>query len=229
MVAEALGEAETAGWIGLAPLTLYVQTDKILISMFLGVSYFVFRKEKGKLNNDKKKIIGLCIGAVVLAVAAAGVKEGSWLMKHRRMQNEFTHEMNAFTTKTNAELIQPTIVAEDDIYGWFFHEEDDGLYMNLYYRIKNESNQHEIASSEFPVKIKKELLADDKVWSRTTRTAKNQVHAEYLEGEDDMTVSFDVYYQCEGSCGEYFADITVTDSESGKLYYSSEAENEAAE
>ncbi len=54
----------------------------------------------------KKKIIGLCIGAVVLAVAAAGVKEGSWLMKHRRMQNEFTHEMNAFTTKTNAELIQ---------------------------------------------------------------------------------------------------------------------------
>lgn len=53
----------------------------------------------------KKKIIGLCIGAVVLAVAAAGVKEGSWLMKHRRMQNEFTHEMNAFTTKTNAELI----------------------------------------------------------------------------------------------------------------------------
>ena len=154
---------------------------------------------------------------------------GSWLMKHRRMQNEFTHEMNAFTTKTNAELIQPTIVAEDDIYGWFFHEEDDGLYMNLYYRIKNESNQHEIASSEFPVKIKKELLADDKVWSRTTRTAKNQVHAEYLEGEDDMTVSFDVYYQCEGSCGEYFADITVTDSESGKLYYSSEAENEAAE
>ena len=76
----------------------------------------------------KKKIIGLCIGAVVLAVAAAGVKEGSWLMKHRRMQNEFTHEMNAFTTKTNAELIQPTIVAEDDIYGWFFHEEDDGLY-----------------------------------------------------------------------------------------------------
>ena len=26
----------------------------------------------------KKKIIGLCIGAVVLAVAAAGVKEGSW-------------------------------------------------------------------------------------------------------------------------------------------------------
>ena len=58
----------------------------------------------------KKKIIGLCIGAVVLAVAAAGVKEGSWLMKHRRMQNEFTHEMNAFTTKTNAELIQPTIV-----------------------------------------------------------------------------------------------------------------------
>ena len=92
----------------------------------------------------KKKIIGLCIGAVVLAVAAAGVKEGSWLMKHRRMQNEFTHEMNAFTTKTNAELIQPTIVAEDDIYGWFFHEEDDGLYMNLYYRIKNESNQHEI-------------------------------------------------------------------------------------
>ena len=101
--------------------------------------------------------------------------------------------------------------------------------MNLYYRIKNESNQHEIASSEFPVKIKKELLADDKVWSRTTRTAKNQVHAEYLEGEDDMTVSFDVYYQCEGSCGEYFADITVTDSESGKLYYSSEAENEAAD
>ena len=76
----------------------------------------------------KKKIIGLCIGAVVLAVATAGVKEGSWLMKHRRMQNEFTHEMNAFTTKTNAELIQPTIVAEDDIYGWFFHEEDDGLY-----------------------------------------------------------------------------------------------------
>ena len=177
----------------------------------------------------KKKIIGLCIGAVVLAVAAAGVKEGSWLMKHRRMQNEFTHEMNAFTTKTNAELIQPTIVAEDDIYGWFFHEEDDGLYMNLYYRIKNESNQHEIASSEFPVKIKKELLADDKVWSRTTGTAKNQVHAEYLEGEDDMTVSFDVYYQCEGSCGEYFADITVMDSETGKLYYSSEAENEAAE
>lgn len=59
--------------------------------------------------------------------------------------------------------------------------------------------------------------------------AKNQVHAEYLEGEDDMTVSFDVYYQCEGSCGEYFADITVTDSETGKLYYSSEAENEAAE
>ena len=116
----------------------------------------------------KKKIIGLCIGAVVLAVATAGVKEGSWLMKHRRMQNEFTHEMNAFTTKTNAELIQPTIVAEDDIYGWFFHEEDDGLYMNFYYRIKNESNQHEIASSEFPVKIKKELLADDKVWSRTT-------------------------------------------------------------
>ena len=57
----------------------------------------------------KKKIIGLCIGAVVLAVAVAGVKEGSWLMKHRRMQNEFTHEMNAFTTKTNAELIQPTI------------------------------------------------------------------------------------------------------------------------
>ena len=114
--------------------------------------------------------------------------------------------MNAFTTKTNAELIQPTIVAEDDIYGWFFHEEDDGLYMNLYYRIKNESNQHEIASSEFPVKIKKELLADD-----------------------NMTVSFDVYYQCEGSCGEYFADITVTDSETGKLYYSSEAENEAAE
>ncbi len=48
----------------------------------------------------KKKIIGLCIGAVVLVVAAAGVKEGSWLMKHRRMQNEFTHEMNAFTTKT---------------------------------------------------------------------------------------------------------------------------------
>ena len=74
-----------------------------------------------------------------------------------------------------------------------------------------------------------ELLADDKVWSRTTGTAKNQVHAEYLEGEDDMTVSFDVYYQCEGSCGEYFADITVTDSETGKLYYSSEAENEAAE
>ena len=35
----------------------------------------------------KKKIIGLCIGAVVLAVATAGVKEGSWLMKHRRMQN----------------------------------------------------------------------------------------------------------------------------------------------
>ena len=30
-----------------------------------------------------------------------------------------------------------------------------------------------------------------------------------------MTVSFDVYYQCEGSCGEYFADITVTDSETG--------------
>lgn len=44
-----------------------------------------------------------------------------------------------------------------------------------------------------------------------------------------MTVSFDVYYQCEGSCGEYFADITVMDSETGKLYYSSEAENEAAE
>lgn len=52
------------------------------------------------------------------------------------MQNEFTHEMNAFTTKTNAELIQPTIVAEDDIYGWFFHEEGDGLYMNLYYGSK---------------------------------------------------------------------------------------------
>ena len=84
----------------------------------------------------KKKIIGLCIGAVVLAVAAAGVKEGSWLMKHRRMQNEFTHEMNAFTTKTNAELIQPTIVAEDDIYGWFSMRKIDGLYMNLYYRIK---------------------------------------------------------------------------------------------
>ena len=91
-------------------------------------------------------------------MAAAGVKEGSWLMKHRRMQNEFTHEMNAFTTKTNAELIQPTIVAEDDIYGWFSMREDDGLYMNLYYRIKNESNQHEIASSEFPVKIKRSFL-----------------------------------------------------------------------
>lgn len=59
---------------------------------------FCISKRKGKLNNDKKKIIGLCIGAVVLAVAVAGVKEGSWLMKHR-MQNEFTHEMNAFTTK----------------------------------------------------------------------------------------------------------------------------------
>ena len=58
----------------------------------------------------KKKIIGLCIGAVVLAVAAAGVKEGSWLMKHRRMQNEFTHEMNAFTTKQTTELIQPTML-----------------------------------------------------------------------------------------------------------------------
>ncbi len=49
MVAEALGEAETAGWIGLAPLTLYVQTDKILISMFLGVSYF-FSKRKGEIK-----------------------------------------------------------------------------------------------------------------------------------------------------------------------------------
>ena len=69
MVAEALGEAETAGWIGLAPLTLYVQTDKILISMFLGVSYFCISKRKGEIKlMTKKKIIGLCIGAVVLAV-----------------------------------------------------------------------------------------------------------------------------------------------------------------
>lgn len=50
MVAEALGEAETAGWIGLAPLTLYVQTDKILISMFLGVSYFCISKRKGEIK-----------------------------------------------------------------------------------------------------------------------------------------------------------------------------------
>ena len=50
MVAEALGEAETAGWIGLAPLTLYVQTDKILISMFLGVSYFCVSKRKGEIK-----------------------------------------------------------------------------------------------------------------------------------------------------------------------------------
>lgn len=170
----------------------------------------------------KKKIIAVCVGAVVLAAAAVGVKEGSWLMKHQRMQNEFAHEMNAFTTKTNAELIQPTIVAEDGIYGWFFHEEDDGLYMNLYYRIKNESNQNEIASSEFPVEIGEELLTGGEVWSRTTRTAKNQVHAEYLKEKNDMTVSFDVYYQCEGSCGEYFADITVTDNETGNVYYSSE-------
>ena len=62
----------------------------------------------------KKKIIAVCVGAVVLAAAAVGVKEGSWLMKHQRMQNEFAHEMNAFTTKTNAELIQPTIVAEHE-------------------------------------------------------------------------------------------------------------------
>ena len=48
----------------------------------------------------KKKIIGLCIGAVVLAAAAAGVKEGSWLMKHRRMQNEFTHEMHSRPKQT---------------------------------------------------------------------------------------------------------------------------------
>ena len=177
----------------------------------------------------KKKIIGLCIGAVILAAAAAGVREGSWLIKHRRMQHEFTHEMSAFTTKTNEEMIQPTLVAEDDIYGWFFHKEEDGLYMNLYYRIKNESNQNEIASSEFPVEIEEDLLEDGKVWSRTTRTAKNQQHAEYLEGNDTENVSFDVYYRCEGSCGEYFADVTVTDSETGKIYYSSEEEKEAAE
>ena len=41
--------------------------------MFLGVSYFVFQKEKGKLNNDKKENHWyFCIGAVVLAVAAVG-------------------------------------------------------------------------------------------------------------------------------------------------------------
>ena len=50
VVAEALGEAETAGWIGLAPLTLYVQTDKILISMFLWVSYFCVSKRKGEIK-----------------------------------------------------------------------------------------------------------------------------------------------------------------------------------
>ncbi|WP_461884061.1 hypothetical protein [Fusicatenibacter sp.] len=176
----------------------------------------------------KKKIIGLCVGAVVLAAAVAGVKEGCWIMKHRRMQHEFTHELSAFTMKTNKELIQPTIYAEDDIYGWFFHEEDDGLYMNLCYRIKNESNQNEIASSEFPVEIEAEQLRDEDVWSRTMRTAKNQLHAEYLR-ENETTVSFDVFYACEGSCGEYFADITVTDSETGKVYYSSEEKNKAAE
>ena len=52
MVAEALGEAETAGWIGLAPLTLYVQTDKILISMFLWVSYFWFARHGRALTGE---------------------------------------------------------------------------------------------------------------------------------------------------------------------------------
>lgn len=33
-----------------APLTLYVQTDKILISMFLGVSYFCISKRKGEIK-----------------------------------------------------------------------------------------------------------------------------------------------------------------------------------
>ena len=33
-----------------APLTLYVQTDKILISMFLWVSYFCISKRKGEIK-----------------------------------------------------------------------------------------------------------------------------------------------------------------------------------
>ena len=95
--------------------------------MVLWVSYFVLpcvwkklpvagsagpKVKKGKEKNDKK-IIGLCVGAVVLAAAVAGVKEGCWIMKHRWMQHEFTHELSAFTMKTNKGLIQPTIYAEN--------------------------------------------------------------------------------------------------------------------
>ena len=57
----------------------------------MGILFLYFKKKWGNKIMTKKKIIGLCIGSVVLAVAAAGVKEGSWLMTHRRMQKEFTH------------------------------------------------------------------------------------------------------------------------------------------
>ena len=64
MVAEALGEAETAGWIGLAPLTLYVQTDKILISIFLGVSYFCVVRLAAHVSNGLKSRIRPVVGRI---------------------------------------------------------------------------------------------------------------------------------------------------------------------
>ena len=177
----------------------------------------------------KKKIIGLCIGAVVLVVLRPVWRKaaGWWSIAGCRM----SLRMRWMHSRPNKRWADP---ADDCCGGWYLRLVFPwGRWRAVHESLLPDQKRVQSARKLHPVNFlwrsKKELLADDKVWSRTTGAAKNQVHAEYLEGEDDMTVSFDVYYQCEGSCGEYFADITVTDSETGKLYYSSEAENEAAE
>ena len=159
----------------------------------------------------------IIIAAVVISIVVAKLHQ---LNQRHDAVDQFYGFMNTFQNEEQVEVLGDTVCYEDDIIGWFFYEKNDQIYMSLEYMQKDSSNQKVFTTSDFPVPFTKETLAGNDIWSRIERNGKNQIHAEYISS--DVTVlDIDVTYFCEGSCGEYFADITVSDAKTGEVYYSS--------
>lgn len=179
------------------------------------MNFVSFSKFKGSRSSEKRYLITIfiIIAAVIVGIVAAKFHH---LNQRHDAVDQFYYYMNTFQNEEQVEVLRDTVCYEDDIIGWFFYEKDNQVYMSLEYMQRDSSNKKVFTTSDFPVPFTKETLADHDIWSRTERNGKNQIHAEYIRS--------DVTYFCEGSCGEYFADITVSDAKTGEEYYSN-AEN----
>ena len=167
----------------------------------------------------KKRSIIIYIIIIILAITGITIAMRlHYLNKRHTAFDQFYGYMNTFQNENQIEVLQSTTCYTDDVIGWFFYEKENQIYMSVEYMQKDSTNRKVFSSSEFSVPFTEDKLSGNDLWSRTERMGKNQIHAEYLS-DDEILLDMDLTYQCEGSCGEYFAEFTVSDAKTGEIYY----------